>query len=99
MNIAYTARGFEITDQIKRYAENKLTKIVNLDELIDVTLYLQLARHQYKADLLVHNRNARFNAIETTPDVFKSINAVIDKIQKQVKRHKEKLIGRKRKVP
>jgi putative sigma-54 modulation protein len=99
MNVTYTTRGFVLTDQIKQYSEEKLRKIESLDQLIDVTLNLEHARHQFKAELLVHNRTARFNAIETTPDVFKSINAVIDKIQKQVKRHKEKLIGRKRKAP
>ncbi len=99
MNVAYTTRGFELNDQIKRYSQQKLKKIESLDELIDISLTLEHSRHLYKAELLVHNRNARFNAIESTPDLFKSINAVIDKIQKQVKRHKEKLIGRKRKAP
>lgn len=97
MNITYTSRGFELSDAIKKYTEEKLRKILTLEELLDVSLTLENARHQYKAELLVHNRNTRFTAIERTPDVFKSIHAVIGKIEKQVKRHKEKLIGRKRK--
>jgi putative sigma-54 modulation protein len=96
MNISYTSRGFNLTDQIKKYSNEKLGKIVALEELLDVSLTLELARGQYKAELLVHNRNNRWIATQRTPDVFKSINAVIDKMQKQVKRHKEKLIGRKR---
>lgn len=96
MNIAYTTRGFEMNGQIKKYTEEKLHKILSLDQLLEVNLTLEQARHRYKAELLVHNRNARFNAIEETSDVFKSINAVIDKIQKQIKRHKEKLVNRKR---
>ena len=99
MNIAYTTRGFDLTDQIQRHTESKLRKIVSLDELLDVSLTLEYFRHRYKAELLVHNRNAVFNAIEQTPDVFKSINAVIEKIQSQLKKHKEKLRGRKRKAP
>jgi ribosome hibernation promoting factor len=96
MNISYTSRGFDLSDQIKKYTEEKLKKILVLEELLDVNLTLEFARGQYKAELLVHNRNSRVIAIARTPDVFKSINAVIDKIQKQLKRHKEKLIGRKR---
>lgn len=96
MNIAYTTRGFEMNGQIKKYAEEKLRKIFSLDEFLEVKLNLEQARHLYKAELLVHNRHARFNAIEQTPDVFKSINAVIDTIQKQLKRHKEKRVDRKR---
>lgn len=96
MNIAYTTRGFELNGQIKKYTEEKLKKILSLEELLEVNLTLIQARHRYKAELSVHNRNARFTAIEETPDIFKSINAVIDKIQKQVKRHKEKLVNRKR---
>ncbi|MCI0415393.1 ribosome-associated translation inhibitor RaiA [bacterium] len=96
MNIAYTTRGFDLTDQIQKHTQSKLRKIVSLDELLDVSLTLEYFRHRYKAELLVHNRNAIFTAIEQTSDVFKSINAVIEKIQKQLKRHKEKLRGRKR---
>lgn len=99
MNVAYTSRGFELTDQVKKYTEEKLKKIVSLDELIDVALTLEQSRGRYKAELLVHNRTARFAAIESTPDVFRSINAVIDKAQKQLKKHKEKLVNRKRLAP
>ena len=99
MNVTYTTRGFHLTNQIRKYTEEKLRKIETLDDLIDVNLTLEHARHLFKAELLVHNRNARFTAVEQTPDVFKSIHVVIDKVQKQVKRHKEKLIGRKRQAP
>ena len=99
MNVAYTMRGLELTEQIKKYTERKLKKMNSRDELLDIILTLEHARHRFKAELLVHNRNARFNAIEETPDVFKSIHAVIEKVQNQMKRHKGKLIGRKRKVP
>ena len=99
MNVSFTSRGFELTDQIKKFAQQKLRKIQALDQLIDVTLTLEQSKHLYKAELLVHNRNSRFSAIESTPDVFKSIHAVMDKMQKQVKRHKEKLRGRKRLAP
>jgi len=99
MNIAYTTRNFDLTDQIQKHTESKLRKIVSLEELLDVSLTLEQFRHRYKAELLVHNRNATFTAIEVAPDVFKSINAVIEKIQKQLKRHKEKLRGRKRLAP
>ena len=99
MNVSFTSRGFELTDQIKKYAQQKLRKIQSLDQLIDVTLTLEQSRHLFKAELLVHNRSARFSAIESTADVFKSINAVMDKMQKQVKRHKEKRMARKRQAP
>lgn len=99
MNVTYTTRGFELSDQIEKYTEEKLRKIKPQDELIDVSLTLVLFRSRFKAELLVHNRSARFTAIEETSDVFKSINAVIDKIQKQLKKHREKLISRKRLDP
>lgn len=99
MNVTYTSRGFELTDQIRKFAEDKLKKVDSLDNLLDINLTLIHARHLFKAELLVHNRSARFNAIEETPDVFKSIHAVITKIEKQIKRQKEKRMGRKRLVP
>ena len=99
MNITFTSRGFELTDPIRKFAREKLKKIESLDDLIKVTLTMAQNKHLYKAELLVHDRNAQFTAVESTPDVYKSIHAVVEKIQKQVKRHKEKMIGRKRQVP
>ena len=51
MNIAYTARGFNLTSQIQKYTETKLRKIISLDELLEVSLTLEHARHRYKAEL------------------------------------------------
>lgn len=99
MNVTYTTRGLVLTDQIRKFTEEKLRKVESLDDLIDVTVNLEHAKHMFRAELLVHNRSARFNSIQVTPDIFTSINAAIDRIQRQVKRHKEKLIGRKRKAP
>jgi len=99
MNITFTSRGFELTDQIRKFAREKLKKIQSLDDLIKVTLTMDQNKHLYKAELLVHDRNAQFTAVESTPDVYKSIHAVVEKMQKQVKKHKEKMIGRKRQAP
>jgi putative sigma-54 modulation protein len=99
MNITFTSRGFELTDQIRKFAREKLKKIQSLDDLIKVTLTMDQNKHLYKAELLVHDRNARFTAVESTPDVYKSIHAVIEKMQKQMQRHKEKIMARKRQVP
>lgn len=99
MSVTYTSRGFELTDQIRKFAADKLRKIESLDNLLGIDLTLIHARHLFKAELLVHNRNSRFSAVEETADVYKSIHAVIGKIEKQLKKHKEKLVGRKRQAP
>jgi putative sigma-54 modulation protein len=99
MNLTFTSRGFELTDQIRKFAREKLKKIESLDDLIKVTLTMDQNKHLYKAELLVHDRSALFTAVDSTPDVHKSILSVIEKIQKQVKKHKEKMIGRKRQAP
>jgi putative sigma-54 modulation protein len=99
MNIGYTTRGFDLTEQIRKHTQQKLKKILSLDELLEVNMILEYSRGRYKAELLVHNRNTRLTATEVTSDVFKSINSVIDKMQKQIKRHKEKLVNRKRLAP
>lgn len=99
MNVTFTSRGFDLTDQIKKFAREKLRKIESLDELINVTLTLEQSKHLYKAELLVHDRNAQFTAVESTSDIYKSILAVVEKIHKQVRRQKDKRIGRKRKAP
>jgi len=99
MNITFTSRGFELTDHIRKFAREKLKKIESVDDLIKVKLTMVQDRHLFKAELLVHDRNAQFTAVQSTPDVYKSIHAVIEKVQNQVKRRKEKMIARKRQAP
>ena len=99
MNVTFTSRGFTLTDQIKKFAREKLKKIESFHELINVTLTMVQNKHLYKAELLVHDRHAQYTAVQSTPDIFKSIHSVIEKVDKQVRRHKEKMIGRKRQAP
>jgi putative sigma-54 modulation protein len=99
MNVTFTSRGFDLTDQIRKFATEKIKKIESVHELINVTLTLNQNKHLYKAELLVHDRHTQYTAVQSTPDIYKSIHAVVEKIQKQVRRHKEKMIGRKRQAP
>ena len=99
MNVTFSSRGFDLTDQIRKFAREKLKKIESVHELITATLTMDQNKHLYKAELLVHDRHAQFTAEHSTPDIFKSIHAVIEKVDKQVRRHKEKMIGRKRQAP
>jgi putative sigma-54 modulation protein len=99
MNVTFTTRGFDLTDQIKKFATEKIKKIESVHELITATLTMDQNKHLYKAELLVHDRHTQFTAVQSTPDIYKSIHAVVEKVQKQVRRHKEKMIGRKRQAP
>jgi putative sigma-54 modulation protein len=99
MNVTFTTRGFTLTDQIRKFATEKIKKIESLHELLTATLTMAQNKHLYKAELLVHDRHTQFAAVQSTPDIYKSIHAVVDKVQKQVRRHKEKMIERKRQAP
>ena len=99
MNVTFTTRGFTLTDQIRNFATEKIKKIESLHALLTATLTMDQNKHLYKAELLVHDRHTQFAAVQSTPDIYKSIHAVVDKVQKQVRRHKEKMIERKRQAP
>ena len=99
MNVTFTSRGFDLTDQIRKFARKKLKKIESVHELINVTLTMDQNKHLYRAELLVHDRHSQYTAVQSTPDIFKSIHAVIEKVDKQVRKQKEKMIGRKRQAP
>ena len=99
MNVTFTTRGFDLTDQIRKFATEKIKKIDSVHEIMNATLTLDQNKHLYKAELLVHDRHTQFAAVQSTSDIYKSIHAVVEKVQKQVRRHKEKMIGRKRQAP
>jgi putative sigma-54 modulation protein len=86
MNISITFRHMDATEAVKGYAVEKigrLQRFLRSPMKSQVTLSCQQDRlHNVEVD--IHAGNAHFHAHETSPDMYASIDKVVDKIERQI---------------
>jgi putative sigma-54 modulation protein len=98
MRVEFTGRQIEITPAIREFTENRLSKIRKiLGEMIDVHVILTVEKYRHVAEINLKSRSFKFNGAEETHDMYTSINAVLEKIERQSVKHKGKHMARKRK--
>jgi putative sigma-54 modulation protein len=93
MRIAITSRHFKATEKLKTYAETEVRRLKKYYEpIIDCEIILEYDKHQSKsASVHISVRGDRMQATETTDDFYKSIDKAVQKLEKQIHRHKERL--------
>jgi len=101
MNIEITGKKIEITPPIRAYVDDQLKKITKfLPRITEVQLVLTVQKYRHIAELNIHAGRATYTSLEETNDLYTAINLVFDKIKKQGRRRRKKVIGlhRKRKT-
>ncbi len=96
MEVSIFARNMEVTPRLREYVEQKVEKLdrylPSIDEArIDLTVEnTRSAAHRQVAQLTVRARGTILRAEERTQDMFASIDAVLDKMYRQIARYKGK---------
>lgn len=100
MRVEYTGRHIEITEPIRQFAQEHLQRLRGLvEDVIEVHFILTVEKHQrHVAEANIKTRNGFYHGQEVTTDMYTSIAAVVDKIEKQVLKSKEKHLARKRRA-
>lgn len=98
MRVEYTGRQIEITPAIREFTEDHLRKIRKiLGEMIEVHAILTVEKYRHTAEINLKSRTFKINGVEETHDMYTSIDAVLEKIERQALKHKGKKIAKKRK--
>lgn len=96
LNISITARHFDLSDQHKEYVEKRLKHLKRFFETImDVHVILQKEKHREIAEVTIQVNGVTMHGEEETGDIFSSIDLVVDKIEKQIKKYKARLRNRR----
>jgi len=97
MKMTIIGRHIELDDDTKEYAEKKLNKAETFfDHIIEANMILSAEKHRRIAEVTLNAKNATFHATEETENIKNSIDNVMEKIEVQVKKFKEKLKDHKR---
>lgn len=97
MKIEITGRHTELTDELKDFVHKKLATLNRvLGDPIEVHVVLSVDKHRHIAEMHVTSPHQTLDGSEETGDFRASISQVIDKLERQARRHKEKLHSHKR---
>ena len=92
MQLDVTGHHVEVTPALKDYVQNKLGRIQrHFDAVTDVHCILTVEKLRHKAEATVQVSGGRLYADAIEEDMYAAIDGLIDKLDRQVKKHKEKL--------
>ena len=92
MQLSVTGHHIEITDSLRSYVGTKLAKIErHFDHMTDIHCVLTVEKLQHKAEATIHVGGGTIHAEQTEPNMYAAIDILVDKLDRQVKKHKEKL--------
>ena len=92
MNTAITGRHMEMTDALRAYIENSLRKLeTHFDKVLDADVVLTIEKHRHIAEVNLHANSIRIHSRESTMDMYASVDAVMEKLEKQVRKFKDRI--------
>ncbi|HWH76041.1 MAG TPA: ribosome-associated translation inhibitor RaiA [Candidatus Binatus sp.] len=99
IKISVTFRHLESTQALKHYAEQKVHKIGKyFSQPLDAHVILAVdAKQRQLAEVELHTHGSMIHGKEQHQDMYAAIDLVIDKIESQVRKQKDKnKLGRRR---
>ena len=92
MQINLTGHHVEFTDSLRNYVDTKFSKLErHFDHISNVHVILNVEKINQKAEATMHLSGAEVFASSENTDMYAAIDSMVDKLDRQVIKHKEKL--------
>ena len=92
MQINITGHHVDLTDSLQTYVESKFEKLErHFDNVTNVHVILSVEKLRQKAEATIHISGADLYADSEEEDMYTAIDLLVDKLDRQIKKHKEKL--------
>jgi len=92
MQTSVTFKNLEPSDPLKSYVKNKLEKLDKfLDNPAEANVVLSVEKIHHIAEIKLTGDRLNVNCREKTGDMYSSIDKALDKLEKQIKKSKEKI--------
>jgi putative sigma-54 modulation protein len=92
MQLNVTGHHIDVTPALRDYVAGKLKRIErHFDHVSDVHCILTVEKLEHKAEATIHLSGGTIHADSTEDDMYAAIDGLIDKLDRQVRKHKEKL--------
>ncbi|MCD6025753.1 MAG: raiA [Solimicrobium sp.] len=97
MNITISGHHIEVTPAIRAHVQSKLERIMrHFDQVIDITVTITVDKlkekqKRHKVDINLHVPGKDIHAENTAEDLYAAIDLLMDKLDRQVIKHKDKI--------
>ena len=92
MQLDLSGHHVEVTPALRGYVQKKFERISrHFEQLIDVHCVLTVEKLRHKAEATLMLRGNKIYADATDADMYAAIDALADKLERRVRKHKEKL--------
>ncbi|MGM0608194.1 MAG: ribosome hibernation-promoting factor, HPF/YfiA family [Candidatus Muiribacteriota bacterium] len=103
MQIIISGQNFNLSESLKKHTEEKLSKLQKYFDHInetDVVFHVDDAKEKEKkqsVEVTIWANGTTIHAEEAAVDLYSAIDLVVDKLERQIKKYKEKLKTKNRK--
>lgn len=92
MQIDLTGHHVDITPALRGYVNEKFERLErHFDNVTDVHVILSVEKLRHKAEATIQISGGSLFADNVEDDMYAAIDGLVDKLDRQVKKHKEKL--------
>ncbi len=96
MQVTTTFRHLEPSEALKSYADEKLERVKKyIDEPIVAQVFMTVEKIRHTAEVTITAKGITIKASEETNDMYSAVDAVVDKIERQLRRYKERIKAHK----
>jgi putative sigma-54 modulation protein len=99
MRFLFHGKQMEVTDALKQYAEQKIRRTETVAEIEEAVVTFIVSGHKHdthKLEVMLRLGGGVIRAEERTDDMYASVDAVADKLERKLRKLKEKLRRRQR---
>ena len=92
MQLSVTGHHLDVTDSLRDYVSEKFAKLErHFDHVTNVHVILSLEKQRQKAEATVSIAGGNIFADAENEDMYAAIDALTDKLDRQIVKHKEKI--------
>lgn len=92
MKVNITSRHYKAARKIKTYVSEKIEKVTRFhDRIVGCEVILERRHNQEVAEIRLKVSGKTLNIKEASEDMTKSVDLAVDRLERQLKKHKEKI--------
>ena len=92
MNLQISGHHIEVTPALREYVENKLDPVIrHFDKVTGVSVVLSVEKLKQKGEVTLHVPGKDIHVEESGDDLYAAIDALFDKLDRQVQKYKQKV--------
>ena len=92
MKLIITGRHVAVSDRLKEHVEKKVSKVEKyFNQIISIEVIVFEEKSEKVVEIIIHADGAKFYTSDKSTDYYSCIDSIIDKLDQQIKKYKDKL--------